>query len=274
MNDHGPMTRAQSTHAILKKHFEKRKSEDRAFSLRAVSQRLGVSPAHLSRVLSGQKPPSYALLLKLGRALDVDAETMTALRSAHSHHLDDATVVRRGPAEAAADRESWDLAEKETFSVLRQWFYLAILEFTTLKSFDGTAGSIARRLGVGPGAAEVALKELQSLGLLTEKNGRLRKAKKHLRWSTNSKFLPDVRRFHSQMLKKADETLTTRTADEDFARRLITGITITADTAKIQTAKEKLSAFLHELARELGDGEGTDVYHLSAQLFPLTTAEK
>jgi uncharacterized protein (TIGR02147 family) len=260
----------QSTHAILKKHFDKRRSEGRGVSLRSIAERLEISHSFLSRVFAGKKPVSYALLVKLGRALDIDSETMSSLKSSPADYVGDAKVVRRGRADNESAVNAWELADKESFSALRQWFYLAVLEFTTLEEFDGSAAMIASRLGVALPSVEIAMRELARLGLLEEVEGVLRKTKKQLRWSSSAKHMADVRRFHGQMLKKAEEALVSQTSEDDFARRLITGITVTASPAKIEAAKRRLADCLHEIAADLASDDGTDVYHLSTQLFPLT----
>jgi hypothetical protein len=43
---------------------------------------------------------------------------------------------------------------------------------------------------------------------------------------------------------------------------------------KFQFRTYKLAECLHEIANDLTHESGTDVYHLSAQLFPLTSAEE
>jgi uncharacterized protein (TIGR02147 family) len=262
----------QSTQQVLLKYFEKKKRAAKGFSVRSLAKKLELSPSFLSRVLNGQRPVSYPLLVKLGRLLDIDPETMTGLKNAHSQTVEDAAVPRRGRAQVESTTGDWELTE--SFNVLRQWFYLPILEFTTLENFDGSLEKISSRLGISKTSTEIATRELLSLGLLKELDGRLKKSSKKLRWSTSTKHLADVRKYHGQMLKKAHEMLVSQTSDEDFARRLITGITVTASEKSIKAAKQKLSECLHEIANDLAAEEGSDVYQLSAQLFPLTKPER
>lgn len=72
------------------------------------------------------------------------------------------------------------------------------------------------------------------------------------------------------MMKKAQEELMKKHSDIDFEKRLMTGITFTASPEKIRDVKKKLSDALHEIANDLIDDNGTEVYQLAAQLFPLT----
>jgi hypothetical protein len=100
-------------------------------------------------------------------------------------------------------------------------------------------------------------------------NGQFKKANVRLRWGS-AKSLAEIRNFHDQMLAKAQETLRQQTEDADFQRRLITGITVSANPEKIEAAKRKLAECLHEIANDLTAEPGSAVYHISGQLFPLT----
>jgi hypothetical protein len=139
----------------------------------------------------------------------------------------------------------------------------------SLGNYDGSVAMIASRLRIAKTTAEVAVRELISLGLLKETNGKLSKVNRKLRFGS-SKSLREIRQFHSQMLGKAQEELRDFTDDADFSQRLITGITLTAGPDKIDAARRKLAECLHEIANDLTEDDGTEVFHLSAQLFPIT----
>jgi uncharacterized protein (TIGR02147 family) len=144
-----------------------------------------------------------------------------------------------------------------------------ILELTTLSNFDGTAATIARRLNLSLASTEVALRELISLGLITVNEGRFEKTNCKLR-ITSAKSLAAIRHFHDEMLKKSQAELRGSQSEAEFQNRLITGITVSASPERVQEAKRKLANFLHELADDLAATPGTEVYHLAAQLFPLS----
>jgi Domain of unknown function (DUF4423) len=79
----------------------------------------------------------------------------------------------------------------------------------------------------------------------------------------------EIRNFHRQMLKKAGDELN-RTDAAAFERRLITGITTTANVESIAIAKKMLSDAIHEIATFLSSADGDEVYQIAVQLFPLT----
>lgn len=72
------------------------RTEDRAFSLRKVAERIGVQPSYLSKVERGDvAPPSEATILRLARELSVDGDALLALAGKVSTDLKE--VIRRRP---------------------------------------------------------------------------------------------------------------------------------------------------------------------------------
>lgn len=261
------------THELLQKYFQKKKQSSPGYSLRVLSRQMDLSPSFLSRLLSGKKPLPYGTLLKFGKCLDIEPELFHKIKSAHLASTEVEQIPRRGHAQVQTPVEEWDLVRKTEFAALRRWYYLSILEFTTLPEFDGSTAQVAERLKMSVPVATQAMKDLAEWGLLTEHDGRLRKRTPKLRW-TSASSIEDIRIFHAEMLERALTELKSKTSQKDFERRLITGITLTAPEAKIQWAKERLAECLHEIANELSQNEGEtsdEVYHLSAQLFPMTS---
>lgn len=242
-------------------YFERKRESSPGFSLRALAKRLDVSASFLSRVLNGQKPIPAELLPRLARALDVEPELLAKERAAET--------PKKANVKVSGAFQDWELAEVEATQILRNWYNLPILELTTLENFDGTAESISKRLKISPTTTEIALRELVGLGLIECTDGRYRKTATKLRFIT-SKTNNLFRKFHDDMLEQGQVELRNGVTEEEFQRRLMIGITISADPEKVKQAKHKLAEFLYQLANELIESPGTEVYHLSAQLFPLT----
>lgn len=257
------------THEILQKYFDRKKKSSQGFSLRSLALQLDVSPSFLSRILSGKKSLPFALLIKMEKALDIESEVFLSLKKAHSLEVEHNQVPLKGRAELESELETWEPAENSKFEILRQWFYIAILDLTSTRDFDGKIETIARRLKISTVSTEVAVRELIANGLLQEIDGRLSKSKMRVRLASQKK-LDLIRRFHSQMMDKAQDELKTATDEQEFQKRLITGITLTVPTSKIPEAKMRLAEFIHQLANELTAEEGDEVYHLATQFFPLT----
>lgn len=254
-------------HVVLSRYFEKKKRETRRFSMRSLARQIDVSPAFLSRMLRGERAIPFKLLDSLGEALDIEPVVLHDLKDQHPRNPKKPKIRPKLGLETKPG--NWDLAGPNDFGFLRQWFYLPILNITDLKNFDGRMETIAKRLGLSPITTEVAIRELLAAGLLKLKNGRLSFERRFLRWSS-AKSLTEVRRFHGQMLDKAKDQLRHHTSDEELAHRLIMGVTFTASSEKIEAAKKQLNDCVYKIVDELSAEPGDEVYHLAAQLFPLT----
>ncbi len=260
------------THEILNRYV-KRKKETYGVSLRSLSVQLNVSPSFLSRILSGKKPVPYALLLKMQKVFDIEPEVFENIRSAHVDHIPgiDQGLAAKGQRQLRTELKNWELSKPNSYKILRNWYYIAILEYVSLKKFDGLSESIADHFDLSIESTEIALRELCDLELIAKtEDGKWKKTQKKLRWSS---AIPtkEIGNFHKIMMDKAKEQLVA-TNQQAFERRLITGITFTISSKKVKLAKKRLNEFIHELANELMDEESADaeVYHLASQLFPLS----
>lgn len=128
---------------------------------------------------------------------------------------------------------------------------------------------IASRLSLSPETVKVALRELHSFGLIELGNGLYKKTKSKIRF-TSATSTQVIRKFHDDLMEQAQLILRKGGDEDEFQRRLITGITVTCSPEAMQAAKRKLSECLFEIANDLTSAPGTEVYHLAAQLFPLT----
>ncbi len=251
-------------------YLERKRKSKHGYSLRILAKAVGKSPSYLSRVLRGQKPLTLDLFEGLAAALDVELETLTLLRDSLKPR-----VSSENPAGKLAEKPvssemlTWQMTDKKQFDVLREWYYLPILEFVTTHLYDGSTSSIAERLGLGRVTVEMAIHEMVQCQLLTVNGARLCKTDEKTRWSSPNSAA-SIRKFHASMMGRAQLQLQQETSPEAFANRLITGITLTAKQEKIDAARAKLANCLHEIANELIGESGDVVYHLSAQLFPLS----
>ena len=73
------------------------------------------------------------------------------------------------------------------------------------------------------------------------------------------------------MIKKASDVLKSCTTDKDYSRRLISGITFTANPDHLLECKKELENIIHQVSSKFSKGSCTEVYQINIQLFPLTT---
>ena len=75
---------------------ERRRREDRTFSLRQVAGRVGIEPAYLSKIERGEvSPPSEATTVRLARELGEDSDVLLALAGKVSGDLQN--IIRKRP---------------------------------------------------------------------------------------------------------------------------------------------------------------------------------
>lgn len=82
--------------ATVKEIRERRRREDRRFSLRQVAQRVGIEPAYLSKIERGQvPPPSEATTVRLAKELSQDPDVFLAMAGKVSGDLQE--IIRKRP---------------------------------------------------------------------------------------------------------------------------------------------------------------------------------
>lgn len=247
--------------SVINRYFEIKKKSVPRFSVRRLARDVGVSATFMSQILRGKKPLPYAMVDDLARALDIDSEAVARLKQEYIPE-----ELRSPSGEALSD---WLPGEKKEFSLLRQWFYVAILEYTQCLDADLAAEKIALRFGLSAETVRVVLRDLEAMGAIEmTASGKLKKKKQFLRLA-GATSKAEIRNFHSQMLKRASETMLQDTSERAFSRRQISGITVTATPERIQVARQMLADSLHEIAAYLTAEPGTEVYHVAGQLFPL-----
>lgn len=103
----------------LREHREARAAEDRrAFSVRSLAARLGVSATYLSGIERGQQRPTEALLRHLAQELAVEPEPLLAL--AHRVPEDVTSALAARPALAEAVRALRELPDADLLRAVRR----------------------------------------------------------------------------------------------------------------------------------------------------------
>ena len=153
-------------------------------------------------------------------------------------------------------------------AVLVHWYDLAIADLSLCRDFDPSPAVIAERLEIRESEVLQALERLLKAGILKQVDGTYVKSRARIRFPA-SVSREVIRGFHRQMIRKAEEQMA-RLEQEDYDRRMITGITFSMNPERVQWARERLQEVLHEIAEKATEGETTEVYQLNLQLFPLS----
>lgn len=251
---------------VLKMYFERKRVAQPRYSLRALARDLKVSPAYISQVFNSKKKVPETRLAELIRLLDMDDIAVLQLKDAL--HPGEKRKTALAPADFAFFDRFRPL-DQQKYAVLERWYMVALLDLTTLEDFDPRPAWIAKRLGISPTEAELALATLQEHGLLKEVDGKLTKADLKLRFPTKTTQLV-IRRFHKQLIKKAYDELDQRAGHEAFDGRLVAGATFALNPAHLALLKQKIQECMYEVSSLAAEGPCRDVYQLNVQFFPLT----
>lgn len=160
----------------------------------------------------------------------------------------------------------YQLLSQDVFSLIADWYHFAILDLTLLPDFKLNSKWVAKRLGIAPVDAKMALERLIRLGLLRKTNGTYRKAESHYVNYQEGQTSEAHKEYQRQILR-----LGLRAIDHTPPHlKDITAITIAGNTKKINKAKELIKKFRRELCQLMEDGEGDEVFHFALQLYPVT----
>ena len=106
--------------AYVRERREGYRSEDPAYSLRRVAQRIGVEPAYLSKIERDQvAPPSEAAIRRLASELHADPDLLLAMAGKVSSDLR-AIVLRRPQLFAELIRELRDVPDHAVLRIARE----------------------------------------------------------------------------------------------------------------------------------------------------------
>lgn len=252
---------------MINDEWSARKCRNPAYSMRSYARDMKVSVSFLSRLLSGNKSLGPDRANDLARNLGWEAKrrlafvTLVRLESAKSDTL---KKELKKEVDQIFAVDSFQPFEVDLFKMMSEWHYSSMLELIDTENFEANPRWIAKRLGIGEVEAALAIERLKRLGLLTEKNGILAKCTPAI--STGDVPSSTIRKFHKQMLQKAELAIEAQTIDErDFS-----GVTIAIDVKKLPEVKDLIKKFRRDLVKLAKNESNQEVYHLGIQFFKTT----
>lgn len=225
------------------------------FSLRAFARLVDVSPAVLSRILSGKRKLTFNLAVRIADALvlgPIERETLY-------------NFFIRPKEETQSDRHEKELSI-DCFNAMKDWYHYGITQLLYIDSFREDPKWIAKMLSITELEAKLAIDRLIRLEILDrDEEGRLYRTAEHLSTTTDIASA-GIRHFQKQILEKSIHSL----EHDDLSERDITSITIAINEDRIPEAKKEIMRFRKKMAEFLAEGEKTRVYNLGVHLIPLS----
>lgn len=252
---------------ILKREYEARLELRPQYSLRAFARDLGLSPPHLSTVLAKKRGLSASVAKRISKKLGFSPdEALTFCSSAAAlhgrSHAERERAVKR--LQRLMDVASFTTLAESQFRIMSDWYHLAILHLVELPDFQSCPKWIATRLSLPESKIGEAISNLERAGLLKSKDGKIQKCTNFVK--TEAVPSRAIRRFHRQMIRKADAAVEAQTtAERDFSSTLVC-----VDRSKLPEIKRWLKEFREEFCGRMESDAPTDVYSLNLHFFCLT----
>lgn len=258
------------SHHILKKYLDRKKTENTAYSLRSLARDLNISPGFLSECFNGKKILPLKHLELLIKKLDLDSKDESTLKKQ--------ILLEKNPQISELHSPLKDIEytpiNKDHYAVLSKWYYLPILDLTTLENFNPDAKWIAAKIGISLEEVKLALDLLLDWGFLKETAQGLIKDEEKIRFPS-SKYHPLISSFHVSMLNKTIDIIKDTSFDDDqYQKRSIHAIVVAANSKNVEKAKKILVDSLYEVAAILNEGPKDCLIHLHSILNQLDNSEK
>ncbi|MES2769946.1 MAG: TIGR02147 family protein [Bdellovibrionota bacterium] len=259
------MTNKELYRHYLNSEFARRCEANPAYSLRSFALALCVDAGTLSRILNGKQALSYKMAQKIVDKLDLSPDQQKEFFSSLFHYQQSRKLEKVHEKNVnEAEYKGADLSV-EYYRVIADWYHIALMEMTYLKSFKPDSRYLAQQLGITQAEAKLALERLLKLGLLTKKNGKVIKTNEKLSTTDRHLTTPALRKNQKQFLEKAIYSL----ENDSLEVRSNTNMTMAIDSSKIEIAKKMIREFQMTLCNFLESGKQDQVYNLSVALYPL-----
>ena len=249
---------------VLNRELERRSAKNTSYSMRALAKSLDVDVAVMSRVLSGERglSPDVARRLSINLGLPpTETEKFVAsacrtTKTAKKLNLKAAKIVQQE-------------VDIDAFSIIADWYHYALLELTFVRNFKPSTKWIGQALGLTAMQANLAIKRLLRVGLLTQVDGTFKKSTNQITTSRKDVTTAALRKHQQQILEKAIFSL----ENDPLTERSMTGMTFAIDPSKLPQAKAYIEEFSKKMCEILETGSQERVYQLGVCLYPLQSKE-
>lgn len=235
--------------------MSERSEKNPAYSIRSFARALDVEASSLAQILSGKRPLSDKMCLRLGTKLSLSPLKVRALMNTRAARADDQFA-------------KFNKLSDDAFRVIADWHYYAILELIQLEGFKPEIKWIAKTLGLTFTKTLQAVERLKRLNYLEiTANGKWIDRLGDTNNLGNDFKTQAFSEHQRQILEKATEALT----KTDYEERVQSSMTLVSSRARIKLAKPLILNFIEELDTFLKAGrDKEDVVAISVSLFPLT----
>lgn len=256
---------------ILKEKLMLKKEMNSNYSMRAFARDLNIPASNLSLILKKRRGISLQTATNICKSLKLNKEET-------EHFIDKVLVSGKFSKEekniaskriqSREETSSKQVLKTETFDVISNWYYFAILESAEVSDNQINIDTVSKRFGLDKKTSSKALKTLNKLGLLKKSGKNYLSTGAQLETTTD---IPStsIQKFNIQMLKKATQAVT----EQDVTCRDLSTLTIAINDSDINFVKDEIKKFKNSLDTKLmkrAKKKGANkVYSFCSQFFSL-----
>lgn len=255
----------------LKLEYERIKTKNPRYSLRAFAKALNIPSGRLSEYLSNKRQITFAVAEQISTNLKFDSDLKTEFMTCVKNYIQnkkglkkELSQIEKGPKFNFISTDNQD-----RYRIVADWHHFAILTLMELQSFKSSIKWISKQLGLPEILISESLDRLERLKIIDRSVTPWRLETANLKTSDD---IPSeaLKEFHAKNLELAIQKLkTVPVQDRDFS-----AITVAIDKAKLSFVKGMIRDFRRKLTRILEAGENKDeIYQLSIQFFPLNESD-
>lgn len=244
---------------LINFEFEMRKSRNSRYSKRAYAKSIGLSIGALSELTSGKRKFSAKYIEKVGMALGLGLDEIQKMLKDHQF---------QGELEKDVVDLKYTQIEKDTFDLISQWYYFALVHLIEKKNIEHDEKAFAEKLELPVSTIKKALNRLERLGLI-EKKGKCykRTGEKFVTTLSDDKSFQAAKNYQREILLKSVEALEKFTTEF----RDHSSLTLLIKHSDLEKAKKLITSFRRKFSKILTENNlSGDVYQLQVSLFPLS----
>ena len=256
---------------LLKSEFNQRQTKNKNYSLRSFARDLNLDPGNLSKLLAHKKNLSLNKAMLIAKKLfDNPSKSQAFYHSVELSFTDNTETIKKLEKKIQSlmleDFETDHNINLDEFETISEWYHLPILESLDPHFYLLGITDIAKYFDITPIEAHQAIKRLERLGFVEEKNKRYRRIKSIVTSTNIPSFA--IRHYHLQMIEKSKKALLI----QPLKFRHNSGLTIKIQKNKLNEFKKAIHEFedkIIQMSQAFGDGSESEVYQFNTQLFSL-----
>ena len=256
-----------SYQSILKNELLSRRRKNSSYSIRSFARDLDISQSFLTQVLNQTRKLGDEKAIRISDSLKLSSAQkrlfVNLVRLELTRDPSSQKILRSEIDKLLKKHPKFTLLSEDTFKIVADWYYFAILELTTLKTFKGNPEWISKKLSVPLVDVKIAIDRLKRVGLLVENNGRLTKTERDYLFENVSSLA--IRRHHHQSLDLARLAL----EKQPMNTREYFTISMPMNLKNMTKAKQAIREFSEKLMAEMQESEPQAIYKLAVQFFRL-----